>query len=298
MPRLWKKPIYVTEALKIFEEDLAIRELSQVTRRGYFMDSHQFHKWLSIKSDGPVLVQMITKQHIVDFIHYLKEERQYRPRSINRKLNTLSTFFECLKKNRIVQDNPLEVVERMKIVDSERIYLNAEEVEAIIHAIDHKVLHYFAMTMAYSGIRVTECIHLKLKDIHFTEKYIQVINGKGGKNRRIPLNTKLAAHLKIYLEEHRPQTDSLYFFALKKTGTVSVQYVNMKLNQAAKKADIKKHVTSHILRHSFASHLIVRNTHIAVIQRLLGHASVKTTSIYLHVHQDDLEYAVDQIDFS
>lgn len=298
MAILQEAPMYITEALSIFGTDLVLRKLSQETRRGYLSDSYQFHRWLSKKSDGPILVQSITDRHIEDFIDYLQEERHCKPRSINRKLNTLSVFFQCMKKKKVVQYNPLEVVERMKVAESERVYLNVEEVEAIIHAINHKVLQYFVMTMVYSGIRVNECIHLQLDDIHFTEKYIQVINGKGGKNRRVPLNAKLADHLKIYVKHYRPQTDSPYFFALKKTGTVSAQYVNVILHQAAIRANITKHVTSHILRHSFASHLITRNIHIAIIQKLLGHASVKTTSVNLHVHQNDLQHAVDQIDFS
>lgn len=153
------------------------------------------------------------------------------------------------------------------------------------------------MTMVYTGLRVNECIHLTLQDVDFEGNNIQVINGKGGKNRTVPMNQQLKQQLQTYLAEHRPQTDSLFFFTLKKSGTVSAQYVNRTLKGACEKAGIEKHVTSHILRHSFASYLVKKDTHVAVIQRLLGHASVKTTSVYLHVHQEDLQVAVNQIDF-
>ena len=289
--------LLINQAISEFKEWLKIRGLSPETLRGYDMDTRQFSRWISAQFNSPVIIDEITIHHIEDFVSYLSNERGIKPSSVNRKINALSTFFQCMRKKKYIQENPMEDFQRMKVPDSERIYLSKEEVESIIQAIDHPVLHYFAMTMAYSGLRVNECIHLTLNDINFEEDYIQVINGKGGKNRKIPLNQQLKVKLEEYLKSHRPKTDSLFFFALKRTGTVSVQYVNRMLKDACEKAGIEKHVTSHILRHSFASYLVKKDTHVAVIQKLLGHASVKTTSVYLHVNQDDLQAAVNQIDF-
>ncbi|NYF23570.1 tyrosine-type recombinase/integrase [Sporosarcina sp. JAI121] len=290
-------PMYMNEALDVFEEWSSLRGMSHETMRGYYVDSQQFARWIGEKSNAPVLIPAITVQHIEEFMRYLVKERKCMPRSVNRKLNTLAMFFQCMKKKNIIAENPLDEIERMKVPDTERTYLNRDEVEAIIDAINHPVLHYFALTMAYSGIRVNECIHLKLIDVNLDESYIQVINGKGGKNRRVPLSSHLAEQLTIYLQKHRPETNSLYFFATKRSGTVSTQYVNRILLEAYQKANIDKHVTSHILRHSFASYLVSKDTHVAVIQKLLGHASLKTTSIYLHVHQDDMKEAIERIDF-
>lgn len=289
--------LLINQAIPEFQEWLSIRGMSDETLRGYDVDVHQFSRWISAKSNSPVLIDEISVKHIEQFVSYLTNERGCKPRTVNRKINALSTFFQCMKKKKFIMENPIEDFERMKVPDSERVYLRKEEVEAIIQAIDHPVLYYFAMTMAYTGLRVNECIHLTMNDVDFEEGYIQVINGKGGKNRTLPFNTHLKEELSHYLNEHRPQTDSLFFFALKKTGTVSGQYVNRILKEAYERAGIEKHVTSHILRHSFASYLVKKDTHVAVIQRLLGHASVKTTSVYLHVHQEDLQSAVDQIDF-
>ena len=136
-----------------------------------------------------------------------------------------------------------------------------------------------------------------MEDIDFNEKHIKIINGKGGKHRTIPLNPYLATQLNSYIELHRPITQSTYFFALKRTGSVSTQYVNRALLNAAKTAGIQKHITSHALRHSFATFLVKQNTNIVIIQKLLGHASLKTTSVYLHVQQAELKEAVGRIDF-
>lgn len=289
--------LLLNQAIPVFEEWLSMRGMSGETMRGYLVDINQFNRWMTSKSNSPVFVDKITARHVEEFVSYLTNERGCKPRTVNRKINALSTFFQCMKKKKILSENPLEDFERVKVPDSERIYLSREEVEAIIQAIDHPVLHYFAMTMAYTGLRVSECINLTLHDVNLEDGYIQVINGKGGKNRTVPMSDRLKSKLQEYLKFHRPKTDSLFFFALKKTGTVSDQYVNRVLKEACKKAGITKHVTSHILRHSFASYLVKKDTHVAVIQRLLGHASVKTTSVYLHVHPNDLKEAVNQIDF-
>ena len=289
--------VLMHQAIEEFEDWLARRGLSSETLRGYHMDIHQFSNWLSMNANGPVLIDEITTKHLEGFVGFLTNERNCQPRSVNRKLNVLSVFFQCMVKKKHLLENPVEDFERMKVPDSERTFLSKEEVERIIAAIDHPVIHYFTMTMAYTGIRVNECIHLTLQDVDFEANCVRVINGKGGKNRVVPLNPQLKEQLQVYLTEYRPQTDSLFFFALKKTGTVSAQYINRTLKLACKKASIEKHVTSHILRHSFASYLVQKDTHVAVIQKLLGHASLKTTSIYLHVQQEDMQHAVNQIDF-
>lgn len=297
MVKAVRKSMLINQAMEEFTEWLSIRGMSSETLRSYDVDMNQFSRWVTSKSNSPVIIDEITVTNIEAFVSYLINDKECKPSTVNRKINSLSTFFQCMKKKDYIVQNPLEDFERMKIPDSERVYLDKEELEAVIDAIDHPVLHYFIKTMAYTGLRVNECIHLTLADVNLAEKYIHVINGKGGKNRTVPINDYLQKELFEYLDNHRPETDSLYFFALKKTGTVSSQYVNRMLKEATKKSGVEKHVTSHILRHSFASHLVKNDVHVAVIQRLLGHSSVKTTSVYLHVNQDDLQDAVNQINF-
>jgi site-specific recombinase XerD len=284
------------ETLKGFHNWLVVRGMRDETLRGYQMDINQFHKFLSKEINGPIFVSEIGVSQLDAFVDYLTHEREVKPRTVNRKINAISTYFKYLKKNHLITDNPVDDYERVKVSDSERTYLTKEEVEKVIEAVTHPIIHYFVKTMANTGIRVKECIHLTLKDVDLEEGYLYVIDGKGGKNRTVPLNNHLIGELKEYLEKHRPKTDSLYFFALKKTGTVSEQYVNRLLKEAYMKAGIEKHVTSHILRHSFASYLI-KNTNVAVIQRLLGHSNIRTTSGYLHIQQDDLKQAVNSLGY-
>lgn len=292
-----KSSVQMHETQPGFLQWLKNKGLREETLRGYENDLKQARSFLSKYTNGPLFVNELGVSQMDAFIQYLINERKVQPSTVNRKINALSTYFNYLKKQKMIADNPLENYDRMKVTDKERIYLGRDEVEKIINAIDHPLIRYFAMTMANTGIRIRECINLTLNDVNLEEGYLKVINGKGGKNRTVPLNEKLQQNLKEYLENHRPHTNSLYFFALKKTGTVSEQYVNRKLKEACKAAGIEKHVTSHILRHSFASYLVKKDAHVAVIQKLLGHASLRTTSVYLHVQQDDLVDAVNKIDF-
>ncbi|RYG71098.1 hypothetical protein EU245_15090 [Lentibacillus lipolyticus] len=250
MQKIKEEVVLMSSALTTFKEWLVSRGMRDETLRGYKIDTNQFHQWMSKQSNGPVFVDEVKQDHIESFLEYLVHERKCKPRTVNRKINALATFFTCMKKKKVIKENPVDDIERIKVAESERIHLTKEEIEAIIKAIKHPVIHYFAVMMAHTGIRVNECINLTLKDVNLEEGFVQVINGKGGKNRRVPMNEHLVEQMKEYLEHHRPKIDSLYFFALKKSGTVSQQYFNSTLKEACKAAGINKNVSSHILRHS------------------------------------------------
>ncbi|MGG3803703.1 tyrosine-type recombinase/integrase [Metabacillus fastidiosus] len=292
-----KNAIQMNETLEGYQNWLKTKGYREETLRGYENDVRQAMNFWSKFMNGPLFVSELGDVQVDALIQYLINERKLQPKTVNRKMVSLSNYFSYLKRQKVVSENPLDHYDRMKVTDKERTFLSKEEVEKIVEEIDHPTIQYFAMMMVNTGIRVQECINLTLSDVDLEEGFLNVINGKGGKNRTVPLNQQLQKELKEYLEKHRPYTKSLYFFALKKTGTVSEQYVNRKLKEATKRAGIDKHVTSHILRHSFASYLVKKNINIAVIQRLLGHQNIKTTSVYLHVQQDDLVDAVNHIDF-
>ena len=284
------------DAVEEFKEWLRLRKLSEETVRGYGMDVLQYYEWRATSWNAPINVIELAPSDFEGYVAHLLHERNCQPRSVNRKLNGLSTFFECMIRKEYISKNPIIRLHRLKVIEQERVYLVAEEVEQILEAITHPVVNYFLKTMAFTGMRVSECRNLQLEHINFNEGYVLVVNGKGGKSRRIPLNEELAESLQYYNTTIR-DADSPYFFALKRTGKVSAQYVNRLLREATERAGIKKHVTSHILRHSFASYLIKKGVHVAVIQKLLGHASLRTTSTYLHVDDTELVDAIGQVTY-
>lgn len=291
------KTILFLQAKEQFIESLNDRQMSPETIRGYVIDLRQLQVHLSQLKNGPVYVDEITEEDMKKF-HQSFVRRGLKPASLRRKLNSASSFFSYAIKKRWVLFNPTEDIERVPIRnEGERTFLNADEIQRLIKAIDHDIVYYFVVMMANTGLRVSECVNLTLTDVDLDEGIVSVIEGKGGKNRKVPMNTQLIQTMKHYKEKVRANLSSVNFFATEKTGGISPQYVNVIIKQAAKQAGINKPVSSHALRHSFASQLVKSNTHVAVIQRLLGHADVRTTSVYMHANTKELENAVNTLDF-
>ena len=128
-------------------------------------------------------------------------------------------------------------------------------------------------------------------------KLIYVIEGKNKKDRVVPINNKLHKLLVDYIENHRDAPESNYFFATRQSGTGSISYphISFTLREAAQKAGIKKQVTCHILRHSFASALVQKKVGIVEISKLLGHSNLTATSVYTHKNIDALSEAVNTL---
>lgn len=286
----------LTNGVLQFMKMLERKEMSPETIRGYQMDLKQFSKFLLGESNAPVFVNRLTEENIELYVESLCK-RKLKPASVNRKINSISSFCNFSVKKRWLAYNPAADVDRVKGKSVERTFLSISEMQQLIDAIEHPIIQAVAILMSNTGLRVSEATGLQLKDVDFEKRMIHVINGKGGVDRDIPMNEALAVKLDNYLKSIRPNISSLFFFATQKTGMVSPQYVNRILKDTCKKIDMKKSVTSHVLRHSFASQLVKTSTHVSHIQRLLGHADVRTTSIYMHAEQQDLADAVNTIHF-
>lgn len=283
-------------AKEAFFQSMKNTQKSKETIRGYQVDLNQFQKMLSNNSNAPVFVDAITEEKIEQYRQSFVQ-RQLKPASINRKINSISSFCNFAVKKKWLAYNPAQDVDRVKGKSAERSFLKAEEIQKIIGAITQPVAKYVVILMSNTGLRISEATNLQLKDVDLNKKMVYVKEGKGGKNRTVPMNAALVTQMKQYLTTVRPKTNSLNFFATKKTGGISQQYVNKILKEACKKIGMDKDVTSHVLRHSFASNLVKNKVHVAVIAKALGHADVRTTSVYMHADQSDLEHAVNQVDF-
>lgn len=206
-------------------------------------------------------------------------------------LQVLRTFWNYLYKRKYTYDNWPQELDDIRVAKKERVYLTRKELQCLLNTIQNETIKAVAYTLGYSGLRISEAKALLVSDVDFENEEIRVICGKGKKDRIVPLHPVLKEVLKYYYENVRNKA-SRNFFATNRSGTITQQYVNENLVKAARRAGIEKHVTAHVLRHSFASGLVSENCSITVIQRLLGHADLKTTSIYLHVNRADLEDAV------
>lgn len=290
------QPVLYAVAMKQFIQSLRNRNMSQETIRGYSIDLKQLQKHLSAQKNGPIYLDEVTEEEVEAF-HQSFRTAGMKPATLRRKLNSSSSFFNYAVKKKWISFNPAEDIDRVPVKQQERTFLNQEEIKALVKKIEHPIIQAFVTMMVHTGLRVSECANLQLKDVDFAKKEVCVIEGKGGKDRTVPMNPTLIQHMKNYLNTVRPATESVNFFATAKTGAVSPQYVNQHLKKAAESAGIEKHVTSHALRHSFASQLVQGDVHVAVIKDLLGHADVRTTSVYMHTDMSDMQEAVNALPF-
>jgi site-specific recombinase XerD len=158
--------------------------------------------------------------------------------------------------------------------------ISKEEVKMLLAAITNLKHKCIVQTLYSAGLRRSELLALKPHHIDSKRMVINVEHGKGGKDRQTLLSPKLLDNLRRYYKKYKPKE---YLFEGQRGGQYSGTSVRMIVDHAAKKAGIAKHVTPHILRHSFATHLLEANTDLRYIQSLLGHSSTNTTEIYTHV---------------
>jgi site-specific recombinase XerD len=164
--------------------------------------------------------------------------------------------------------------------------LSEEEVRSIINSIDNLKHKCLIMTSYSAGLRVGELLGLKPEDIDSKRMLITIRQGKGRKDRVTLLSVRVLELLREYYKEYHPQD---FLFQGVAGGKYSERSVQNILKEACRKAGIKKHVTMHTLRHSFATHLLEHNTDLRYIQELLGHTNPKTTQIYTHITTKGLD---------
>jgi integrase/recombinase XerD len=159
--------------------------------------------------------------------------------------------------------------------------LTVDEIRKIINSITN-LKHCAIISTIYScGLRISEAVNLKINDIDSSAMTVKIVNAKGRNDRIIMLSEKLLSLLREYFKEYKPK---IYLFEGQKGEQYSTRSIQQIFNNAVKKVGIKKKVTVHSLRHSFASHLLDNGTDIRFIQELLGHKHLSTTQIYTHIN--------------
>lgn len=282
-----------TESITKFSKYQANIERSPVTIKAYYDDLTQFNRYLEKKYNGPVYLEDISQKDLENYLYYLKEVRGNQPISRKRVLGCMRSFFGHAYKNEWCEQNVSAKLEPIKVQQKERQYLSEKEVSQFVDAIEHKLIRLVAQTLYYTGMRISECLNLQVDDVNLEENMIHIRHGKGNKDRFVPINAKLKELLVDYKDNWKVESE--YFFATQNTGTLSKTRVAKVFRDTNEALGWKKNVTAHILRHSFASKLVQNDVHLVKISKLLGHSSLKTTSIYVHSNMDDLKDAVNTL---
>jgi integrase/recombinase XerD len=219
----------------------------------------------------------LSSAQIAAYLHQLLMERHFAARSVNLHIGALKNFYRFAD----VHPCPLAGVKRVREPQSLPVILTAQEVERLLDAV-YNPKHKAAVALLYSaGLRLSECVHLQPDDIDSKQMLVRVRSGKGNKERFSTLSVRTLSLLRAYARVRRPRV----WLLEGRYGRMSTRSLGKIVVRAARRAGISKHVTPHTLRHSFATHLLERGVALQVIQKLLGHSSIKTTILYTHVSQ-------------
>lgn len=282
-------------AVKRFVAYIKSKEYSENTVRGYSSTLQDFCMFMDGFHGKEFHVKMIKAYHMDDYMVYRKEKGD-EAATRNRSVYILRSFFNFLCLKDYVVTNEGRKVETVRSYQKERIFLSRGEMDALVEMVDHPVIKFAVITLIHTGLRISELCNLNLEDVSFDANTIYVRKGKGNKDRLIPMNRTLREALRGYVEHERSsKSPTRRFFCTYRSGKLTPQYVNRIIDDAVKNLQWDKHVTAHILRHSFASQLIRNNAHVASVQALLGHSDLRITSRYIHQDVGMLREAVELI---
>ena len=282
-------------ALKDYTNYLRIeRGLSANTIQNYRLDVEKLISWLGENqiNDTPI---NIAEDRLQEFIYFVAKTMN--PRSQSRIISGLKSFFNYLIFEDYRKTNPLELIEAPKVGRKLPDTLSQEEINLLILTVDlsspqGERNRAMLETLYSCGLRASELTDLKISSLYFDEGFIQV-SGKGNKQRFVPIAPQTQKYIKIYLKEVRvhenikPEaTDTL--FLNRRGGKLTRAMIFTIIKQLAEKAGIKKTISPHTFRHSFATHLLENGADLRAIQQMLGHESITTTEIYMHLDRSHL----------
>jgi len=296
---------FLTREIKDFLNYISVEKgLAQNSLLAYGSDLKKYADFLvqkQVREPG-----QITREHITKFLFHEKSRKQ-EAASIARALVAIKLLHRFMVRERLIEEDVTSVLESPKLWKHLPSFLTIKEMSAILNAPnvrnvtgirDRAILELLYAT----GMRVTELVTLKLVDLSLDSGFLKC-KGKGGKERIVPLGRDAKEAVKRYLEKVRSQSNGkrkkgqsldVLFIGLKRTGQLSRQAVWQMIRRYAKRARLRKKITPHTFRHSFATHLLEGGADLRVVQELLGHADISTTQIYTHVSKDRLKAIYEQ----
>ena len=272
------------------------KSLSANTIEAYMKDIQKFIDFA--QTEGPLTV---TQADIRAFIDDMDTSQDMSAHSQARILSGIKSFFKYLVIHDVIEHDPSEMIETPKLGRKLPTVLSPEEIDQLIEAVDldsetgyrnRAILE----TLYGCGLRVSELISLKLTDLHFDESYLK-IRGKGSKERLVPIGRSVKDSITLYIHNYRQtldigRKDENILFLNRRGHAMTRVMVFTIIKDLAAKINLKKTISPHTFRHSFATQLIDAGADLKAIQEMLGHESITTTEIYTHL---DREYLRDTI---
>lgn len=268
------------------------RNYSDFTCNNYKKDLNEYNSFIL---NNKINYKNMDYNDAKEYVIYLNKKNDAKS-TISRKLSSLRTFYKYLVLNNKVESNPFLLVSSPKKEKRIPKFINYNNMEEILNVPNIKTKEgqrerVILEVLYASGVRVSELVNIKLKDIDFSNKNI-LIFGKGSKERLVSFGDYALEYINLYLKEGRnlllDGVKSDYLIVGKKSEKLTTRRVEQIIDDIIKRTSIKLNITPHMFRHTFATHLLDNGCDLLVVQELLGHASLSSTEIYTHVSNEHL----------
>jgi integrase/recombinase XerD len=278
----------VTHCRRIMLEELQRRNFSPTTIRSYLYAVERFARYFKCRPDR------LNHTHLRSYQAHLLRTGQLQPKTVRLHVSALRFFFvKTLRRRYLLDDTPYpKAPQRLPSI------LSVEEMARLIEAADGLYHRTMVMMLYSTGMRSAELLQLQVADIDSRRMLIHIRQGKGGRDRYVPLSPTLLATLRVYYRWMRPQTwlfpGTVHNWRADKPITKRVLWNAVVL--AAERAGLRKRVSPHLIRHSYATHLLESGADLRTIQLLLGHVNIRHTALYLHLSQKHLQAVANPLD--
>jgi integrase/recombinase XerD len=277
---------------------------SDNTIAAYRNDLGQLDGFLASESGGKVTWDAVTRDHLINYILFLKE-REYASATVARKVAAMKSFFNFLLRTDVIEGNPAEELDSPKVKKQLPQTLTPDEVEQLLilpcrQGVTPKGLRDLALleVLYATGMRVSEVAGLTLDDLDLDNGTVRCV-GKGNKERVMPLYAEAVNAIRVYLERGRPallgaNMGEHTLFLNPRGERLTRQGLWLIIKSYARELGLADRVTPHTLRHSFATHMLNGGAGLREVQKLLGHANISTTQVYTHISREHLRQVYDE----
>ena len=278
----------MTHCRRIMLEELQRRNFSPTTIRSYLYAVERFARHFKCRPDR------LNHTHLRSYQAHLLRTGQLQPKTVRLHVSALRFFFvKTLRRRYLLDDTPYpKAPQRLPSI------LSVEEMARLIEAADGLYHRTMVMMLYSTGMRSAELLQLQVADIDSRRMLIHIRHGKGGRDRYVPLSPTLLATLRVYYRWMRPQTwlfpGTVHNWRADKPITKRVLWDAVVV--AATRAGFRKRVSPHLIRHSYATHLLESGADLRTIQLLLGHVNIRHTALYLHLSQKHLQAVANPLD--
>ncbi|WP_213196723.1 tyrosine-type recombinase/integrase [Cloacibacterium caeni] len=272
------------------------KRYSQNTLVSYKKDLEDLLLFIS-ETEGTEDLKKVDKKIIRNFIVSLSEKK-IQKRSINRKLSSLRSFYLYLLKIGEIQASPLETIPSLKFYAEKQIPISEEEMESLGEILEKEPENLLEKliieTLYQTGMRKSELCNILLEQVDFSKSEI-FVKGKGNKQRVVPISENLLKQMREYTAIRKPNEDSgIYFFVRENGKKLSEKFVYSVVNRYLSLITLKKKKSPHILRHSFATHVLNNGAEISKVKKILGHSSLASTQVYTNGNIEQLKRVFNQ----